>query len=222
MLLATGEDEIDVGHELDIGSQQRIGMSPGVLGELLEFVNGDVTPFTRLLQVFKDAAQRLFLLMDCDVERERRHAGLGIKGHCWPEIAEKFRDFSQGRLSRRIQFAQHVLGKQLHELLQALGSHDVDVEAAHIRLLLLNLGKHMVDEPRFTDPAGGYQCDVALIVEAIHHFSGLFLAVTKVFCTLVSIGNKRIVYQFHIITSYFTQRKLRNFLGHYQISPREK
>jgi hypothetical protein len=104
------------------------------------------------------------------------------------------------------------LGKQLHELLQALGGHDVNVEAAHIRLLLLDSSKHMMDEASFTDPAGGYQCDVALIVESNHHFSGLFLAVTKVLCTLVSIGYKRIVYQLHIVTSYFTQRKLRNFL----------
>ena len=222
VLLATGEDEIDIGHELDIGSQQRFGVGSSVVGDLLELVNGNVASFTRLLQVFEDVAQRLLFLMDCDVERERRHAGLGIKGHCWPEIAEKLRDFSQGRLSRRIQFAQHILGKQLHKLLQALGSHDVDVEAAHIRLLLLDLSKHMMDEPRFTDPAGGYQCDVALIVEAIHHFAGLFLAVTKVLCTLVSIGHKRIVYQFHIVTSYFTQRKLRNFLRQYQISSREK
>ena len=219
VLLATSEDEIDVGHELDIGSQQRFGVGSGVVGDLLELVNGDVAPFARLLQVLKDAAQRLLLLVDCDVERERRHAGLGIKGHCWPEIAEKLRDFSQGRLSRRIQFAQHVLGQQLHELLQALGGHDVDVDAAHIRLLLLDLGKHMVDESSFTDPAGGYQSDVALIVEAIHHFAGLFLAVTKVLCTLVSIGYKRIVYQFHIVTSYITQRKLRNYFGQYQISP---
>jgi len=222
VLLATSEDEIDVGHELDIGSQQRFGIGSGVVGDLLELVNGDVTPFARLLQVFKDAAQRLLLLMDRDVERERRHAGLGIKSHRWPEIAEKLRDFSQGRLSRRIQFAQHVLGKQLHKLFQALGGHDVDVEAAHIGLLLLDLGKHMVDKTGFTDPARGYQCDVALIIEASHHFSGLFLAVTKVLCTFVSIGYKRIVYQFHIVTSYFTQRKLRNFLRQYQISPREK
>ncbi len=49
-------------------------------------------------------------------------------------------------------------------------------------------------------------------VETIYHFAGLVLAVTKVFRPLVSIGHKRIVYQLHIVTSYFTQRKLRNFL----------
>ena len=103
-----------------------------------------------------------------------------VKGNRRPEIAEILRDFSQVRLSRGIQFAQNVLGKQLHELLQALGGHDVDVEAAHIRLLLLDLSKHMVDKASLADPARGYQCDVALIIEAGHHFSGFFLAITKV------------------------------------------
>ena len=45
----------------------------------------------------------------------------------------------------------------------------------------------------------------------IDNLAALALAVTKVFCIFVSIGYKRIVYQQNIITSYFTQRKLRNY-----------
>ena len=45
----------------------------------------------------------------------------------------------------------------------------------------------------------------------IDDVAALYLAFTKELCILVSIGYKRIVYQLHIVTSCFTQRKLRNF-----------
>ena len=54
MELAAGEDEVDAASKLDVGTQEGLGAVLGVVGDLLELIDGDIDLATTLGQPFKN------------------------------------------------------------------------------------------------------------------------------------------------------------------------
>lgn len=129
MLLAPGKNQVDVGYNLDDGTDEGISSYIAVVANLLKLVNGKETRLFRCFHIVEYLLECFMGVAGFNCKAERWRTAKGIDTHRWPQSGNELVEFPLDRLRRGIELAYDSVGDELHHLAEGLCREDVHVKA---------------------------------------------------------------------------------------------